>query len=103
MHDALKPLVEARWLEEAATSPAEVPGLWTLVDRNLDEARGTLKYSDTRFWLAYYDDCRRKRNMTEYDVAGGVSDREATELLDEAERLAGAVRDWIRREHPELR
>src|SRR5712692_9001037 len=122
MHDALIPLVEARWIDEAPTSGAELAGLQTIVDRNLDEARGPLKYPDTRFWLAYqavlaaativirahgarvrrerqhertfaalrqlaisgvsdrapyYDDCRRKRNVAEYDVAGGVSDTEA--------------------------
>lgn len=147
MHDALKPLVESRWLDEAPTSAAEVAGLWTLVQRNLDEARGPLKYADTRFWLAYqavlaaatsvirahgarvrrerqhertfaalrqlaiagvsdraryYDDCRRKRNIAEYDVAGVVSDTEAAELLREAERLAGAVREWFARERPEF-
>src|SRR5260370_1186758 len=53
MHDALKPLVESRWLDEASTSAAEVAGLRTVVERNLDEARGPLKYADTRFWLAY--------------------------------------------------
>jgi hypothetical protein len=147
MHDALQPLVESRWLDEAPTAAAEVAGLWTVVERNLDEARGPLKYADTRFWLAYqavlaaatsvirahgarvrrerqhertfaalrqlaiagvsdraryYDDCRRKRNIAEYDVAGGVSDTEAAELLREAERLAGAVREWLARERPEL-
>ena len=50
----------------------------------------------------YYDDCRRKRNVAEYDVAGGVSDTEATALLCEAERLVGGVRDWVRRERPDL-
>ncbi len=145
MHDPLKPRVEARWLDEAPTS--EVAGLWTVVERNLDEARGPLQYADTRFWLAYqavlaaativlrahgarvrrerqhertftalrqlaipglsdgaryYDDCRRKRNIAEYDVAGRVSDTEATESLCEAERLAGDVHDWLRREHADL-
>lgn len=51
--DALKPLVDARWLDEAPTSRDEVAGLWTIVERNLEEARGPLKYADTRFWLAY--------------------------------------------------
>jgi hypothetical protein len=147
MHDALKPLVESRWLDEASTSAAEVAGLRTVVERNLDEARGPLKYADTRFWLAYqavlaaatsvirahgarvrrerqhertfaalrqlgipgvsdraryYDDCRRKRNIVEYDAAGGVSDTEAAELLREAERLADAVQDWLARERPDL-
>jgi hypothetical protein len=147
MHDALKPLIEAGWLDEAPTSALEVAGLATVVQRNLDEARGPLKYPDTRFWLAYqavlagativirahgarvrrerqhertfaalrqlgipgvcdraryYDDCRRKRNVAEYDIAGRVSDTEAAELLREAERLAGAVRDWLRRERAEL-
>ncbi len=147
MHDALIPLVESRWIDEAPTSAAEVAALQTIVDRNLDEARGPLKYPDTRFWLAYqavltaativirahgarvrrerhhertfaalrqlaisggsdrapyYDDCRRKPNGAEYDVAGGVSDTEAAALLREAERLVGGVRDWVRRERPDL-
>ena len=146
MHDALIPLVEARWIDEGPTSAAEVAGLQTIVDRNLEEARGPLKYPDTRFWLAYqavltaativirehgarvrrerhhertfaalrqlaisgvsdrapyYDDCRRKRNLAEYDVAGGASDAEAAALLREAEQLVGAVRDWVRRERPD--
>jgi len=45
--------LRARWLDEAPTSAAEVAGLQTIVDRNLEEARGSLKYPDTRFWLAY--------------------------------------------------
>jgi hypothetical protein len=147
MHDALKPLIDARWLDDAPTSGAEVAGLWTVVERNLEEARGPLKYADTRFWLAYQgvlaattvlirahgarvrrerqherafatlrqlgipgvsdrarydDDCRRKRNVVQYDVAGGASDTEAAELLSEAQRLAAAVRDWLRREHSKL-
>ena len=37
MHEALQPLVEARWLDETTTSAVEVAGLWTLVDRDPDE------------------------------------------------------------------
>ncbi len=50
----------------------------------------------------YSDDYRRKRNIVEYDAAGGVSDTEAAELLREAERLADAVQDWLARERPDL-
>src|SRR5260370_30197500 len=52
MKEGLKPLVEFRWLDEGSRAAAAVAGLRTVVERNLDEARGPLKYADTRFWLA---------------------------------------------------
>ncbi len=124
--------------QEVSNAQSLDTGVWTVVERNLEETRGPLKYSDTRFWLAYpavlaaativirahgarvrrraaarggrwqpcassqslacptaryYDDCRRKPNVAEYDIAGGVSDAEAAELLREAERLVNVVRD----------
>lgn len=147
MHEALKPLIEAGWLEEQPTSANDVRGLLSIVERRLDEAQGPLKYPDTIFDQAYdavrsaatvvlrahgvrvkrerhhertfaalrqlaipalsdrahyYDDCRRKRNKLEYDSAGDVSNAEAQDLVNEAIRFAGAVREWLRTTHPEL-
>lgn len=147
MNAALKPLHDARWLEELPPSATEVSGLLGVLDRTLEEVQGPLKYPDTRFDLAYravltaatvvvraegarvsrqrhheftfralelmriaglsdraryYDACRRKRNVAEYEMTGQVSESEAAELVAEAERLGAAVRDWLRREHPHL-
>ncbi|MBU4283863.1 MAG: hypothetical protein KJ968_02040 [Nanoarchaeota archaeon] len=33
----------------------------------------------------YFDSCRSKRNITDYDYAGVISDSEAQELIEEAE------------------
>ena len=53
MPAALKPLVEAGWLEEQPTSAEEIRGLLGIVDRRLDEVGGSLKYPDSVFTLAY--------------------------------------------------
>ena len=44
----------------------------------------------------------RKRNLSNYDAAGAVSDREADEMLQLAKSLRRHVETWIRRAHPEL-
>jgi hypothetical protein len=53
MHAALKPLVDAGWVEERLTSADEMRGLLSIVQRRLDEAQGSLKYPDSIFGLAY--------------------------------------------------
>lgn len=53
MPEALKPLVDAGWLEAQPTSAEEVRGLLGIVDRRLDEVGGSLKYPDSTFTLAY--------------------------------------------------
>jgi len=50
----------------------------------------------------YFDDCRRKRNWTDYVGVGSVSDTEARDLLAEITMFAEAARAWIRERHPEL-
>lgn len=58
-------------------------------------APGT-KFIDT------FDGFRKKRNVSSYDVAGSVSDREADEMLKLATSLRAEVEKWIRASHPEL-
>lgn len=53
MHEALKPLIEAGWLEEQPTSAEEISGLLGIAERRLEELEGTLKYPDSIFTLAY--------------------------------------------------
>jgi uncharacterized protein (UPF0332 family) len=50
----------------------------------------------------YLDNCRRKRNVSEYDRAGTVSEKEADELLRTAQRLKDQVENWLEENHPEL-
>jgi uncharacterized protein (UPF0332 family) len=52
--------------------------------------------------VAYFDDCRKKRNVAEYDRAGEVSHREVEELLAEAKAFMGEVKQWLWDKYPNL-
>ena len=52
--------------------------------------------------IDYFDSCRAKRNMTDYDYAGGVSDSEARELIKEAEGFLEITLDWLKTNYPNL-
>ena len=45
---------------------------------------------------------QKKRNISEYDRAGTVSDREAEDALDLAKTICDRVRAWLEAKHPEL-
>ncbi|MDY6952408.1 MAG: hypothetical protein SWE60_12920 [Thermodesulfobacteriota bacterium] len=51
---------------------------------------------------AYLDNCRRKRNVSEYDTAGTVSQKEVEDLQQTVEELKGEVEMWLKENHPEL-
>ena len=50
----------------------------------------------------YFDTCRWKRNQIDYDMAGVVSETEATELRQKASQFRQLVEQWIRVNHPRL-
>ena len=50
----------------------------------------------------YFDTCRRKRNILDYDAANVTSDTEANELLKKAEEFQGLVDAWIRKNYANL-
>ena len=52
--------------------------------------------------IATFDGFRKKRNVSSYDVAGVVSDKEADEMLKLATSLRADVEKWIRATRPEL-
>lgn len=47
-----------------------------------------------------FDAFRKKRNISDYERAGGVSDLEADEMFQLAERLRAEVEAWLRENHP---
>ncbi len=49
-----------------------------------------------------FDTFRKKRNISSYDLAGSVSDKEAKEMYELAAALPGSVEKWIRKNHPKL-
>ncbi len=52
--------------------------------------------------VAYFDRCRRKRNVLSYEFAGAASESEAAEILRRARRLWEGVEAWIARRRPDL-
>ena len=50
----------------------------------------------------YFDSCRAKRNITDYDYAGGISDSEAKELIKEAEGFLEITLDWLKVNYPTI-
>jgi hypothetical protein len=52
--------------------------------------------------IATFDGFRKKRNVSSYDVAGSVSDKEAEEMLRLATTVRADVEKWMRATRPEL-
>lgn len=50
----------------------------------------------------YLDTCRKKRNETEYDFAGNISENEVQELLDFCLELKNEVVTWLKKNHKDL-
>jgi hypothetical protein len=55
-----------------------------------------------RVFIDTLDAFRKKRNISSYDVAGSVSERETVEMFALASKLRGDVETWIRAVRPEL-
>jgi hypothetical protein len=48
----------------------------------------------------YFDTCRRKRNLIDYDASEVATETEAEELLRKAQEFQTMVEDWIVKHHP---
>jgi len=51
----------------------------------------------------YFDRCRRKRNVIDYDDAFVATETEATEILKKAKEFADLIEQWIAKNHPSLK
>ena len=47
----------------------------------------------------YFDSCRSKRNITDYDFVGTISDSEVEELIQESESFLEVVLDWLKKNY----
>ena len=52
--------------------------------------------------IAQVDAFRKKRNISDYERPGSVSDREVEEISTLSNELHGQLLDWLREAHPEL-
>ncbi len=64
----------------------------------LPEILGETKKEDAE----YLNDCRKKRNIVEYDNVGGASESDADELISFVKGFKDEVVAWLRKNHPEL-
>ncbi len=51
----------------------------------------------------YFDRCRRKRNVIDYDDAFVATETEATEILTKAKEFADLIERWIAKNHLSLK
>jgi hypothetical protein len=52
--------------------------------------------------ITQLDKFRKKRNISDYERAGAVSEQEAKEMFALAENLRNEVEKWLRSNYPEL-
>jgi hypothetical protein len=50
----------------------------------------------------YLEDCRKKRNVVEYEYVGAVTDDDVAELMDFVRELKRNVEEWLKRHHSDL-
>jgi len=50
----------------------------------------------------YLNDCRKKRNVVEYDDVGGASESDSDELIGFVKEFKDEVIAWLKKNHPEL-
>ncbi len=50
----------------------------------------------------YLDTCRKKRNMVEYDRAGGATEADVKELIEFVVEFKEIVLEWLKNEHKNL-
>lgn len=51
----------------------------------------------------YFDRCRRKRNVIDYDDAFVATETEAMEIVTKAEEFIAVLEQWIAKTHPSLK
>lgn len=134
------------WLREHKTSPQEINGILSLVERDIEDASREVISIDWQFNIAYnaglqlatisllaagyragrgeskhyrviqalplvmgeqystlrnyLDNCRRKRNVSEYAAAGTISEKEAEDLLQTVKEFKITVESWLKKNHP---
>ncbi|NVM04472.1 MAG: hypothetical protein HWN67_19265 [Candidatus Helarchaeota archaeon] len=50
--------------------------------------------------VAYLNSCRVKRNISDYEAIGSISESEVKELTDVVEELHKKVKNWLKRNFP---
>lgn len=67
------------------------------------EAAGFLLGAEARRLTDYFETCRRKRNLIDYDSAEVTTESQAAELLERATQYQSLVEGWIAKNHPKYK
>jgi hypothetical protein len=57
--------------------------------------------SDFQETVAYLNSCRAKRNVSDYELIGSISENEVKELIEVANDLIMKVKSWLQRNFPD--
>jgi hypothetical protein len=89
---------------QAATAALAAAGYRASRDNHHYRVIQSLEFTITpgRKLIDAFDGFRKKRNVSSYDVAGSVSDKQADEMFKLATSLRTDVEKWIRATHPNL-
>jgi hypothetical protein len=89
---------------QAATAALAAAGYRAARDNHHYRVIQSLEFTTApgRKLIDIFDSFRKKRNISSYNVAGSVSDKEADEMLKLATSLRADVESWIRATHPAL-
>lgn len=64
------------------------------------EAAGLILGTPASQLIDYFETCRRKRNVIDYDSAEVTTESQAAELLEKAAQYQKLVESWIAKNHP---
>jgi hypothetical protein len=67
------------------------------------EAAGLLMGPAARQLTDYFETCRRKRNVIDYDSADVTTESQAAELVEKATHYHALVETWVAKNHPKHR
>ena len=52
--------------------------------------------------IRIFNKFRQKRNISDYEMIGMISDQEVSEMISLAQELRDMVTEWLKKNHPEL-
>jgi hypothetical protein len=89
---------------QAATAALSAAGYRATRDNHHFRVIQSLEFTIApgRKFIDTLDGFRKKRNMSSYDIAGAVSDKEADEMFRLAVSLRQDVARWIRKTYPDV-
>ena len=89
---------------QAATAALAAAGYRASRDNHHYRVIQSLEFTtaSSRNFIDTFDSFRKKRNISSYDLAGSISDKEAEAMFQLAKQLRVDVETWIKKNYPQL-